>query len=110
MALASVTQATNKSTGVTINAQKGKITMNAASLADGANVSFTVTNSKFEADDLVIVQHRSGGTLGAYVIQAHTLSADGSFKIAVHNYTGGALAEAIVLDFAIIRRPVIEMC
>lgn len=108
MALASVTQATSKSTGVTLNAQKGKITLNNASLADATSVSFTVTNSKFEADDNIVVNHHSGGTAGAYAVHANALSADGSFKITVRNLSGGALGEAIVLVFAIMRRPLIE--
>ena len=47
-----VTQATNKGTGVTLNTQSGQITMNNAALADAAEVSFTVTNSKIAATDV----------------------------------------------------------
>ena len=75
-----VTQATSKSTGVTLNAASGQITMHNASLADGAEVTFTVTNSEVSATDVVVVNHGSAGTAGAYVVQANTLAA-GSFKI-----------------------------
>ncbi len=47
-----VTQATNKTTGVTLNAASGQITMNGASLAGGAEATFTVTNSEIAATDV----------------------------------------------------------
>jgi hypothetical protein len=40
-----VTQATNKSTGVTLNTASGQITMNGAALLDDTNVNFTVTTA-----------------------------------------------------------------
>ena len=56
----SVTQATNKSTGVTANTATGVITLNNAALAAAAEVSFTVTNSEVAATDVVVVNHASG--------------------------------------------------
>ena len=50
-----VTQATSKSTGVTLNKPCGAITMHNASLAGDAEVSFTVTNSEVAATDVVLV-------------------------------------------------------
>lgn len=97
-----VTQATNKSTGVTLNAASGQITMNNAALADGAEVTFTVANSEVSATDVVVVNHGSAGTAGAYVVQANTLAA-GSFKITVGNVSGGSLSEAIVLNFVALK-------
>ena len=97
-----VTQATSKSTGVTLNAASGQITMHNASLADAAEVTFTVTNSLIAATDVVVVNHGSAGTAGAYVVQANTIAA-GSFKITVGNVSGGALAEAIVLNFVALK-------
>lgn len=97
-----VTQATSKSTGVTLNAASGQITMHNASLADAAEVTFTVTNSLVAATDVVVVNHGSAGTAGAYVVQANTIAA-GSFKITVGNVSGGALAEAIVLNFVALK-------
>ena len=74
-----VTQATNKSTAVTLNTLSGQITMNDAALAAAAEVSFTLTNSKIAATDVVIVNHSSAGTAGSYLAQANTLAA-GSFR------------------------------
>ena len=63
-----VTQATNKATGVTLNTESGQITMNAAALGDGAYVTFAVTNDRVSATDVVNVGHGSGGTAGGYVV------------------------------------------
>ncbi len=97
-----VTQATSKSTGVTLNAASGQITMNAAALADAAEVTFTVTNDKVAATDVVVVNHGSAGTAGAYWLCVSTVAA-GSFKISVGNLSGGSLSQAIVLNFAVFK-------
>jgi hypothetical protein len=96
-----VTQATDKGTGVTLNKSAGKITMNAASLGAGASVTFTLTNSTISANDVVIVNVSGGGTAGAYWPYVSSMAA-GSVVIGLWNSTGGALAEAVVLNFAII--------
>lgn len=97
-----VTQLTNKSTGVTLNTICGAITLNNAALADATNVSFTVTNSKVAAADAVIVNHSSAGTAHAYQAFANNMTA-GTFDITVRNVSGGPLSEAIVITFAIIK-------
>lgn len=103
-----VTQATSKSTGVTLNKACGQITMNNAivagfsTVAGYTSVSFTLTNSTLAANDLVHVVHSSGGTAGSYAVQASDITA-GSCKITVTNLTAAALAEAIVLTFAVIK-------
>jgi hypothetical protein len=96
-----VTQLTNKSTGVTLNRPTGQITMSNALLAASTTVSFTLTNSVIAAGDIVLVQNQATGTLGAYNIQAR--SAAGSATIAVRNITAGSLSEAIVISFAVVR-------
>ena len=97
-----VTQATNKSTGVTLNTASGQITMNGAALLDDTNVNFTVTNSVVAATDVVIVNVASVGTAGAYTVQTTAVAA-GSFGISVKNVSGGSLSQAIVLNFAVIK-------
>lgn len=96
-----VTQATSKSTGVTLNKPSGAITMNGASLANSTTVTFTLTNSEIGANDTLSINHRSGGTAGAYVINAQC--AAGSANINVRNISGGSLSEAIVLGFNLIK-------
>ena len=96
-----VTQATSKSTGVTLNKSMGKITMNAASLGAGASVTFTLTNSTISANDVVIASISGGGTAGAYWPYVSSMTA-GSAVIGLWNSTGGSLAEAVVINFCII--------
>lgn len=96
-----VTQATNKSTGVTLNAPCGRITMNGAALSADTTVTFTLTNSSIGANDLLVLNHVSGGTAGSYLLNAQ--AAAGSASINVRNITAGSLSEAIVIGFAIIK-------
>ena len=96
-----VTQATSKSTGVTLSKKCGQITMNAAALAANTTVTFTLTNTEVVATDIIILNHVSGGTAGSYLLNAQAGS--GSASINVRNITGGALSEAIVIGFAIIK-------
>jgi hypothetical protein len=96
-----VTQITSKATGVTLNKITGQITMDAANLAADTTVSFVLTNSAIAAGDTLILNHISGGTAGSYTLNAR--SAAGSATIDVRNVTAGALAEAIVIAFAVIK-------
>ena len=97
----SITQATNKATAVTLNKPTGQITMNAAALAADTTVTFTLTNSSIAAGDILILNHLSAGTAGAYTLNSQ--SAAGSASINVRNVTGGSLSEAIVIGFAVIK-------
>jgi len=96
-----VTQLTDKSTGVTLNKSAGQITMNNASLAAGTTVLFTLTNSTLSAKDVLIVNVGSGGTSGAYWPYVANVAA-GSAVIGLYNNTAGALGEAVVINYAII--------
>lgn len=97
-----VTQATSKSTGVTLNKACGAITMNNASLAAATVVSFTLTNSLISAGDILVLNHTATGTFGAYGLNAHGATT-GSVTIDVVNRTAGPLSEAIVISFALIK-------
>lgn len=97
----SVTQATSKATGVTLNKLCGQITLHNASLAANTAVGFTLTNSQIGADDNVRVWVKSGNAApGSYRVDAES-NAAGSRTIIVENKTAGALAEAIVLGFTV---------
>ena len=98
-----ITQATNKATGVTLNSPSGQITLNGAALAANTTVSFTLTNSSITANDILILNHLSAGTAGSYLLNAQ--SAAGSASINVRNITAGSLSEAIVIGFAVIKTP-----
>jgi hypothetical protein len=97
-----VTQATDKTTAVTLNKINGEIVMNAAALADDATAAFTLTNSTIAATDVVIVNVASVGTAGAYQVTVGAVAA-GSCSISVLNVSGGSLSEAIKLNFAVIK-------
>ena len=97
-----VTQASSKSTAVTLNKINGEIVMNAAALADDATAAFTLTNSTIAATDVVIVNVASVGTAGAYQVTVGAVAA-GSCSISILNVSGGSLSEAIKLNFAVIK-------
>ena len=96
-----VTQLTNKATGVTLSKYTGEITLNNATLNADTTVSFTLTNTKITATDVLVLNHASGGTIGSYLLEASC--AAGSAVIYVRNITTGNLGEAIVIRFAVVR-------
>jgi hypothetical protein len=96
-----VTQLTSKSTGVTLNKSSGQITMNNASLANVTNVSFTLTNNTIGLNDVVVLSVASGATAGGYNCWISG-KATGSCTITLRNLSGGSLAEAVVINFAVI--------
>jgi hypothetical protein len=96
-----VVQATSKATAVTLAASCGQITMSGATLAASTIVSFSLTNSVIAATDVLVLNHISGGTPGSYGLNAQ--AAAGSATINVRNNTAGALAEAIVLQYALVK-------
>ena len=101
----SVTQATNRTTGVTINALSGTITTNNASLAAEEAAAFVVTNSTVAIGDVVVVSQRSGA-VGVLTDVVVTAVAAGSFTIAVMNNNpaaGTAETGAIIINFAVIK-------
>lgn len=96
-----VTQATDKSTAVTLNTSAGRITMNNASLASATNVTFTLNNSLISANDILILNVSAGATAGAYNCFVSGLSA-GAASITLRNISAGSLSEAVVINFALI--------
>jgi hypothetical protein len=93
-----VTQATSRTTGVTINKACGAITLvSAAGLA--TYQSFTVTNSVVAASDTVIVVQKSGTDKNLISV---TAVAAGSFEITFAT-TGGVTVEQPVFTFVIIK-------
>ena len=96
-----VTQATSKSTAVTLNKAAGQITMNNAALAAATNVTFTFNNSFITSNDTLIVTIAGGATAGSYNAWVSGLST-GSATLVLRNISAGSLSEAVVLNFAII--------
>ena len=99
-----VTQATDKSTGVTLNKSAGRITMNNAALAGGAVASFVLTNSLISANDTIIVcvsSNTTGSAAGAYTTYVSYLSA-GSALISLRNLSATSYSEAVIINYTII--------
>ena len=97
-----VTQATSKSTGVTLNKPSGIITMVNTLLAANTNVSFILTNSILATGDLVLVNISDNASLNSYQACAEN-SRGGSVYIMLRNTTGASLSEPVALSFAIIK-------
>jgi hypothetical protein len=98
----SVTQATSKSTGVTLNAAAGQIVTSNAALAAGAEVAFVVTNSAVSSLDIPVIALASGATTaGTYLLSIATVAA-GSFTVVISNASAGSLSEALTLNFGIL--------
>lgn len=100
-----VTQATNITTSVTLNALKGQITTQAASAAAGASHSFTLNNSFIQADTPIFpwIMDYSGTTAtnGLPFVTIDT-RADGSCVFVVSNaHPTNALNGTLVIGFRI---------
>jgi hypothetical protein len=98
---ASVTQLTSKTTGVTINAKAGVVTMHNAALAASTAVQFTMTNSAISATDVVVANQGAGGTSGSYGVACVDTGA-GTAIFRVVNTSAGSLSEALTLNFVVI--------
>ena len=93
-----VTQATSRTTGVTLNKTTGSITLfSAAGSATAA--TFTVTNSTVAATDVVDISQKSGTNLYNVMV---TAVAAGSFNVTFQT-TGGTATDAPVFNFTVIK-------
>lgn len=98
-----VTQATNRTTGVTINKICGNIITHNASLAAAAEATFVVTNSKVSAGDVVVVCLKTASATGTSIAYVSAV-ADGSFSITLSNlHASTADTSASTINFAIIK-------
>ena len=95
---AAVTQLTSRTTGVTINAPCGSITLFSAA-GSTTFQTFTVTNSAVAINDVVRVSQRSG--TDRYAIWV-TATAAGSFNLSFATLSG-TTTEAPVFNFAVIK-------
>lgn len=99
-----VTQITSRATTVVLNTLCGTITTDPTSLAAAAEATFTVTNSKVAATDVVVCCIKSGGTTAGSTWAAVTAVAAGSFQITVTNlHASTADVAALVINFAVIK-------
>lgn len=93
-----VTQATSRTTGVTVNKAAGAITLVSAA-GSTTPASFTVTNSAVAATDVVVLSQKSG--TDKYDLSVSAVGA-GSFEI-TFNTKSGTTTEQPVINFAVIK-------
>jgi len=96
-----VEQLTDKSTAFTLNKMCGEITTNGAVLNAATIVSATWNNSLIAATDVVIINHKSGGTMGSYTI--NVACGAGTATLSIRNNTASNLADTLVLNFVVIK-------
>ena len=97
-----VTQATSRTTGVTLSKPTGKITLFSKTATTGTFASFTLTNTLIAATDVVIVNFASATSADKYSLFVTAVAA-GSCRIQVYNIAAVAVAEAPVINFAVIK-------
>lgn len=98
-----VTQATNPTTGVTLDTLAGQITTVAGTLAAAGEESFTVTNARVAATDTVVacIGASAGAGLPAVAV---TAVAAGSFQLTVTNlHASAALNAVVVIHFYVLK-------
>ena len=94
-----VTQATSRTTSVTLNALTGAITMFTAA-GSTTPASFTVNNSLVANSDIIVVSIKGGAT-NTYVISAQAVQT-GLFILTFYT-TGGTVSDTPVINFAVIK-------
>lgn len=96
-----VTQATSKSTAVTLNKPTGQITMTSDALASATTIGFVLNNSLITSTDILAMSIAGGGAIGNYNTWAQPSA--GTAIIYLRNISTGSLSEGIVINFAIIK-------
>lgn len=98
-----VTQATSKSTAVTLNKPAGQITTSNASLTAGTVVNFQLNNSLISAVDSVQATLAGGeAVVGTTCVWVCNVSA-GVASIAIWNRSGATTSDTLKINFAIIK-------
>lgn len=103
------TQSGTRTTGVTLNAICGQITLVAGTIAGHEADEFVLTNSAIEAGDVVVVSIKSGLAAGTakYYRVGVTAVATGSCTISVGNIDNSTIpaagSDTPVLSFAVIK-------
>lgn len=99
----SVTQATSRTTGVTLNKICGQITLFNTTATAGAVTEFTVTNSTVVSASrsiITVALQNPGASTGVYIPYV-SLIGTGSFRISLYCITAPAAAESPIINFAV---------
>ncbi len=97
-----VTQATSKSTAVTLNKPSGQITMNAEALAAGASAYFLLANTSITNTDAIAHNLVSGLGVNNYRVET-VYVIPGQVKFRVTNISGGSLSDALIIQFIVLK-------
>ena len=95
-----ISQTTSRTTGVTLNKPSGQITLFSQSMGAGLANTFVFTNSTITANDYVMINHWSGGTLGNYTFASNTTN--GQANVTIRSISTVA-AESPILQYVIIK-------
>ena len=96
-----VTQETNRSTGVILSTHSGQVTTTNSSLAAVTIVTHTVTNTNVAATDVVVVSKVSGDVDTSIWVNA---VAAGSFDVTLrNNHASAADTTALVYNFVVLK-------
>jgi len=104
-----VSQATDHSTGVTLNTTSGVITLAAVTLAAATNAQFVFTNSTIKADSVIMLTMQDENTTNNAQLTAALITvAAGSCSITIHNpaASGSTSATASKVHFLIINKTI----
>jgi hypothetical protein len=97
-----VTQTVSRQTAVSINRPTGQISLFSQAMGINTSNTFILTNNLIAANDYIMLNHFSAGTLGGYVLSANTSA--GQANVTIRNVTNTALAaEAPVIQFLVIK-------
>lgn len=97
-----VTQTGSRTAAVTLNKPTGKITLVSTSLGANTQQQFTFNNTYISPDDLLLIQHVSGGTLGLYNVTATCTTQQATISIR-NNSSSSSGTQQPVLQFALIK-------
>lgn len=96
-----VTQATNKNTGVTLNKPSGQIITSNSALPANATAGFQLNSSLISSTDVVVLSINSPNT-GTYQTWVY-FTTNGYCFVALKNNSGSSLSEAVTINFAVIK-------
>lgn len=98
----SVSQASNKSTSVTLNKYTGVVVTNNAVLPAYSQVSFIVYNSFVSTNDIPVPAITGGASYGSYSVTVSDVQ-NGCFVLSLRNLTSSSLSEAVQIGFTILK-------
>jgi len=96
-----VTQTTSRTSTVFVNTPTGQITLFNQAMAPQTSNTFIIGNSFIGANDFILLNHFSGGTLGGYHLAANTST--GQANVTIRNVTTSTLTEAPVIQYVVIK-------